>query len=603
LDPSPPAAPAAAPKPVVPRQALSLTLSSGAVFTASLAIQLLGVAASYFLYHHIGNVSMEGAALLGTVQLFLLIGSSINGIGDLRLGTAYTYYLARGKPATDNTTAYLLVRMLMVAMVGVILFVIAPLSIDGRAIVSGNIEWTSLGIFLALPILWSFSTVYNQLFIGEGNSLKAQYPGLIEALARLPVLIWCAYFDPTIQGLTIAYVIGATASTLFSLPAILRRASKFRGFEASRLFRFAWPLMGSLMLNYLVTNMVPFIVDFSAGAAALNAFLLANGFRILVLSLPTAVTTPLFPYIAGLHKQEEYDAVRRGTWQALRYTSMLLVPGVVALVTYRSNFLVVLGGSHYVVTASLPLAILVVGAIPLALSQVMQSSINAIGRQRLELYITSSQVIVLFGSAYLLLDVLLPHDVLNAASIAILLSSSAALGLNTYFLEHLLAVRIQLRSVVGITLGAVTAFGVISRFNKPQILTSLTEELFRLPPSILGRLNQISYLPVGTGYELAGVIVLCFAVYFLVLAAIGELTKQDVRVVGRSVGFPVSWCDALGTLCWRSTPATLPPIGPNQAVGLRQPELPETFVGSRELPDIGEPLPPVPPDEPPTKGP
>jgi O-antigen/teichoic acid export membrane protein len=600
LDPTPPAAPAAAPKPVVPKQALSLTLSSGAVFTASLAIQLIGVAASYFLYHHIGNVSLAGATLLGTVQLFLLIGSSINGIGDLRLGTAYTYYLARGKPATDNTTVYLVVRMMMVAAVGVIIFVVAPSTIDGKRLVSGGIEWTSLGIFLALPLLWSFSTVYNQLFIGEGNSLKAQYPGLVEALARLPVLIWCAYYDPTIQGLTIAYVIGASASTLFALPAILKRMHKFRKIEASRLFRFAWPLMGSLMLNYLVTNMVPFIVSFNAGAAALNQFLLANGFRILVLSLPAAVTTPLFPYIAGLHKQEEYEGVRRGTWQALRYTSMLLVPGVVALVTYRSNFLDVLGGSHYVVTASLPLAILVIGAIPLALSQVMQSSINAIGRQRLELYITSTQVVVLFSSAFLLFE-LIPNDVLNTASVAILLSSCAALALNTYFLEHLLAVRIQLRSVVGITLGAVIAFGVISRFNKPQILTVATHELFGLPPTIIGRLNQISYLPVGTGYELAGVIVLCFAVYFLVLAAIGELSKQDVRAVGRSVGLPSLVCEALATLCWRSTSVPLPPVGPNKGVGLRQPELPETFVGTTEVPDIGQPAEQAPPDEPPPK--
>jgi O-antigen/teichoic acid export membrane protein len=602
LDPSPPATPAAAPKPVVPKQALSLTLSSGAVFTASLAIQLLGVAASYFLYHHIGNVSLQGAALLGTVQLFLLIGSSINGIGDLRLGTAYTYYLARGKPATDNTTVYLLVRMMMVAMVGVIIFVIAPTTIDGKRLVSGSIEWTSLGIFLALPILWSFSTVYNQLFIGEGNSLKAQYPGLIEALARLPVLIWCAYYDPTIEGLTIAYVIGATASTLFSLPAILKRIRKFRTIEASRLFRFAWPLMGSLMLNYLVTNMVPFIVSFSAGAAALNQFLLANGFRILVLSLPAAVTTPLFPYIAGLHKQEEYEGVRRGTWQALRYTSMLLVPGVVALVTYRSNFLDVLGGSHYVATASLPLAILVIGAIPLALSQVMQSSINAIGRQRLELYITSTQVVVLFSSAFLLFE-LIPNDVLNTASVAILLSSCAALTLNTFFLERLLSVRIQLRSVVGITVGAVIAFGVISRFNKPQILTIATQDLFRIPPSIIGRLNQISYLPVATGYELAGAIVLCFTVYFLVLAAIGELSKQDVRLVGSSIGLPNSWCDALGTLCWRSSSVPLPPVAPNKGLGLRQPELPETFVGTTEVPDIGQPAEQPPPDDSPPRNP
>ena len=569
LNPSSPASGTTGSKPAVPKLALSLTLSSGAVFGASLAIQVLGVVASYFLYHHIGNVSSTGAALLGTVQLFLLIGSSINGVGDLRLGTAYTFFLARGKSASDNTTVYLLIRMLMVGLVGLVLFVIAPLSIDGHRIAVGNVEWTSLGIFLALPLLWSFTAVYSNLYIGLGNSLRAQYPSLVEAIARLPFLILVAFYDPTIQGLTIAYVIGAVASTLYSAPAVVRLMRRIRWEEATHLFRFAWPLMGSLMLNYLVTNMIPFLVAFRSGAAELNAFLLANGFRILVLSLPSAVTTPLFPYIAGLHRQEEYDGVRRGTWQALRYTSMLLVPGVVALVTYRSNFLVILGGSHYVSVASWPLAILVVGAIPLALSQIMQSSINAIGRQRLELYITSTQVVVLFGATFALYAVLPNGDDLVAASAAVLLSSCAALLLNTYFLETLLKVRIQIFSVGAITLGAALAFGVISRFNKP------------------------GFLPASSGYELAGVIVICFAVYFVVLALIGELTKSDVRLLGRSIGLPVRLCDAVARLCWRNVSPDLAPATPAEAPGLRQPELPDTFTGTRELPDIGEPLPPI----------
>ncbi len=567
--PSPAASSPPGNKPAVPKLALSLTLSSGAVFGASLAVQVLGVVASYFLYHHIGNVSTQGAALLGTVQLFLLIGTSINGIGDLRIGTAYTFFLARGKSPVDNTTVYLLVRMAMVAAVGIVLFVIAPLSVDGYRLVMGNIEWTSLGIFLALPLLWSFTAVYSNLYIGLGNSLKAQYPSLVEALARLPVLIYCAYYDPTVEGLTLAYVVGACASTVFAAPAVIRLMRNYRQREAIHLFRFAWPLMGSLLLNYMVTNMIPFLVAFRSGTAELNAFLLANGFRILVLSLPAAVTTPLFPYIAGLHRQEEYDGVRRGAWQALRYTSMLLVPGVIALVTYRSQFLVVLGGSHYVAIGSWPLAILVVGAIPLALSQVMQSSINAIGRQRLELYITSTQVVVLFSATFLLYAIVPNGDDLIAASVAVLLSSSAALLLNTYFLETLLKVRIQVRSVVGITVAAAFAFGVISRFNKP------------------------GFLPVQTGYQLAGVIVLCFAVYFVVLALIGELTKSDVRQIGRSVGFPLGFCNQVARLCWREASPELAPATLEEAPGLRQPELPDTFTGTRELPDIGEPLPPL----------
>ncbi|MFI5413639.1 MAG: polysaccharide biosynthesis C-terminal domain-containing protein [Candidatus Lutacidiplasmatales archaeon] len=553
----------------VPKAAHSLTISSSAVFGASLATQLIGFIASIFLYKTIG-LHTEGVALLGTAQLFLLIGSSINGVGDLRLGTAYTYFLARGKSATENTSTYLLVRMMMVGAAGLILFAIAPLSIGGAQIVTNNTQLLALGIFLALPLLWSFSTVYNALFIGQGDSVKAQYPSLVEAIARLPAIIIVAFYFPTVLGITVAYAIGAVASTLFCLPAVVRLLRRFRWSEALRMFRFSWPLMGSLILSYLVTNMVPLIVNALLGPAALSVFLAANGWRILILSLPGAVATPLFPYLAGLHQQEQYERIRRGTWQALRYSAMLLVPGVVALVTYRSVFLNVFQSAAYASQGALPLAILAVGALPLALSQIMQASINAIGRQRLELYITSAQVVVLFGAVFLLMPPfgILPRSQgLIAGSFAVLASSSVALVLNTYFMETLIRVHIQPRSILGILLSAAGGFFAMSQFNR--------------------------FLPQGL-YELAVGTILGFVAYFVLLIAIGELTQQDVRQFALSMGFSSGEANSFARVCWRESTPGLLPIDLRRAPGLRPTELPGTFVGDTEMPELG-PLPSEPP--------
>ena len=571
--PGEPATPSSSPSagpPAVPQAAHSLTLSSGAVFGASLATQLIGFFASIAFYKTLG-LTAEGRDILGTAQLFLLIGSSINGVGDLRLGTAYTYFLARGKPATDNTSTYLFIRMLMVGAAGVVLFVVAPLSIAGGQIASGNTELLSLGVFLTLPLLWSTSTVYNALFIGVGDSVKAQYPSLIEAIARLPAIIIVAFYFPNILGITAAYAIGAAASAIYCLPALIPLIKKYRWSEASRLFRFSWPLMASLVLSYLVTNMVPLIIAGYLGHTALTYFLAANGWRILALSLPAAIATPLFPYLTGLHRQEEYERIRRGTWQALRYSAMLLVPGVVALVTYRSIFLNDFQNSAYAAAASIPLAILVIGAIPLALSQIMQTSINSIGRQRLELYITSTQVVVLLAGVFLLM----PHgsplyisDGLTAGAIAVLASSIAALALNTYFMETLIRVHIQPRSILGITLSAAAAFFAMSQFNR--------------------------YLPHNRYFELAAGVVLGFVAYFAILILIGELTREDVHQLGRSIGFPPWMYGWVARLCWRPRTPDLVPVDLSRARGLRPTELPETWVGNSELPGVG-PLPEEPP--------
>jgi O-antigen/teichoic acid export membrane protein len=582
----------APPAPVeVPKQAFSLTLSSGAVFAASLLVQVLGLVGSIVLIKQTnGAQHLALVAIVGTVQLFLLLGSSINGIGDLRLGTAYTYFLARGKPATDNTTTYFVVRLVMVGAAGLVLFLLGPLSLGGQQLVSGDQEVLAFGLFMALPLLWSFSTVYNSMFIGEGNSLKAQYPSLVESLARLPFLFYVAYHDFSILGITLAYVAGAAASAVFSLPAVYARMRRFRRAEAVRLFRFAWPLMASLLINYLVTNSVPLIVGIGLGTKLLSVFLAANGFRILILSLPAAIATPLFPYLAGLHRQEKYEGIRQGTWQALRFSAMLLVPGVVALVTYRYNFLNVFYTSYYASQGALAMALLSVGALPLALSQVMQSSINAIGRQRLELYITSSQVVVLFAAVALIVPPWGPlsvHPGVVAGATAILASSIAALVLNTYFMETLIRVHIHPGSIVAITVSAAGSFASLWVINhnihpgSPGAIAAGVGDRFA---TLWLALHSSS--PVSTWYELLTVVVIGFVAYFVILALIGELTRTDVRRIGHSLGLPNDLVETLADVPWKENPPDLAPVDLASAPGLRSTELPETFSGTREMPEI-----------------
>ena len=552
---------------MVPQQAHSLTISSGAVFGAALLIQFLGVIGSTFLYKRVG-VDTAGIALVGTAQLFLLIGSSINGVGDLRIGTAYCYFLARGKSPADNTSVYLAVRTAMVAVAGLILFVVAPISVGGHVIAGNATDLASLGVFLLMPILWSFSAVYNNMFIGLGNSLKAQYPTLVEASCRLPVLLYVAFDVRTLQGITFAYAVGAASSAAFSFPALYRQFGLLRWVEGLHLFRFAWPLMGSLMLNYLVTNMVPLIVDASLGTQQLSIFLAANGWRVLVLSLPAAVTTPLFPYLAGLHRQERYEVLRKSTWQALRYSAMLLVPGVVALVTYRFTFLNVFANHLYAAPGALPLAVLVVSAIPLALSQIIQSSINAIGRQRLELYITSTQVAVLFVGIAVLMPpwgFLPASDGVIAGAIAVLGSSIAALGLNTYFMETLIRVHIHPWSIARITLSAAGSFAALSELNRTHLF------------------------PVHAWYQLLAAVVVGFAVYFVILALCGELASEDVTRIGAQLGIGGRLPRLIGRLCWKKTSPDLSAIDLRTAKGLHSTELPEAFSGTTELPTL-EPL-------------
>ena len=97
---------------------------------------------------------------------------------------------------------------------------------------------------------------------------------------------------------------------------------------------------------------------------------------------------------------------------------------------------------------------------------------------------------------------------------------------------------------------------------------------------------------------MAGGVVLGFVAYFAILILIGELTRQDVRQIGSSVGLPSWLYEWLARICWRESTPGLLPVDLSRARGLRPTELPETFVGDTELPELA-PLPEEPPPPPP----
>lgn len=535
----------------LPPQAYSLTINSAGVFFAAVAIQFIGFIGSLVLYKYVG-VTPSLQALLGLVQLFLGIASAINSLGDFGLGGGYRFFIARGKSALDNTGTYLALRLVICGLAGVMMLILAPISIAGATLATSLPELVALGIFLLLPLVWTAETIYQSYYIGAGNSVKAQYPYLVEVMVRTPVIIIVAFLSPTLFGLTLAYFIGAVASVIYCLPFLRTWVRKYRKSEAILLLRFSWPLLGAIGLGYIASNAMPFIVNASLGLQAVNNFLVANGFRILVLALPGAVSAPLFPYLAGLHKREQYEKIREATWQAIRYTSMLVVPAVLALVIYRVNFLNILTNSLYAQSAATPLAILVLSTIPASITAIIGSGLLAIGWRKLELYLTTLQVVAMVGISVALLPpygILPASDGLIAASLAVLGSVLAAFIWNVIAMHRLMDVQVHPKAIGLIALSALVAFLAV------------------------GRLNDV--LPVNRYYELIIGVGLGFLVYFLVLGLVGELTKEDVYRVGRSIGLPDRTLRPFARICWRVETPHLEPVRPGKARGFTSGDIPE----------------------------
>jgi O-antigen/teichoic acid export membrane protein len=562
LAPAPPPADQGEPPPNPPpagpsKRRRSLILDSGAVFVIGIAIQLIAYVPTYILAHNTGS-TFQGQVLLGTIQTFLLVATTITNLGDLRIGSAYTFFVSRGQAPGGATTTYLSIRLAMVGLAGIALFLLAPVVRIPEASVPPLIA-----IWLVLPILWSTSTVYQNLWTSLGDAARGIFPQLVEAIARAATLTAVALLlatdhashagalttTLTLWWITGAYLAGAVASSLVALPSLVKYRGRFDRRSAARLFRWSWPLMGSMVLLYLSGNLISFVVIGLLHAQQFNVFSAANAFRILILALPSAIAIPLFPHMSSLHKAEAFQAIRSRTWQTLRLTAFLVIPGVIALAIYRVNVINVVYGLNYLGGAT-ALAILALAAIPASLSQLIATTMTSIGRTRLELYITSLQVVCLV--AFSILFIQPPATIvafvpswatgINGAALAVLASSVGAFALNLYFLYTLLGVRVQARSLGWVTVSSAASFFAISRLN--------------------------DLLPINRYYQLAAGIILGFLVYLLALAALGELAKDDVDLVVSSMGLPRSLGRLLAKLCWRRTPDPVNPLPPGGARAL-----------------------------------
>lgn len=506
--------------------------SSYGVFVLTTIIQILGVISSAAVGHLFSHTpatatSPSGVAIWGEIVFFLLIASSINWLGDLRVGSAYTYYVSRGQPAKELTGTYLALRLILVSLVGLATL---PLTYAigatfGHYSLSGT-TYLSFGLFLVLPVLWTPWMVVSQLRIARGYSIQAQYPQLVEVGVRTVGIVTVIFLLPGLLGFTYAFVLGGVASFLYCLPELWREMSPPAKARAVQLLRYSWPLMGSLMFQFLASNAPPFFVTGLLQSTALfGVFSWDNGWRILLLSVPSAVVLPLFPYLASFHAKGDYALVQRKTWEALRFTAIIVVPVAVAIVVYRVPIPSVIYSNYYAQNGIVALPLLALSAIPLGLSQVIGTSLNSIGYQRLELYISGTIVGAMVASTVILFH-FFPN--LGAIAAGVLVGSIAALALNTYFMEHLLHVRIRPMPIVRIIAASAAAFLIMAEANR--------------------------YITLSHWWVLFGLLAIGFVVYAFVLAGIGELTKLDLHTMVGAIGLPDRLATVLGRLCWREAP-------------------------------------------------
>lgn len=549
--------------------------------------QFLGWVATHEFYvqdiPHNALVAGPDLKLLGVMTLYLLISSSIYTLGDLRFVSAYCFFVARGGDPGTLTAAYLLFRVASLGGLafgfGIVTLLIAPQL--GIALIGGGLP---LVLFLIVPLLETPSFVYAYRLSAQGKAGLGNWPQVVENCVRTPLLVLVAFLftyqtTSTPQKLSIlglhftvqmtstqwvtdvawAYVLGAIVPfVLLLVHSVVSSQGLYRGLnfapyrsELRTMAIFAAPLVGAMGLTYAVGVIPPFFVVGFLGAAYLAPFAAANAFLILLMFLPNAITIPLFPDMAGLFVRDEHAELRRRTRKSMRWSVLILAPAVLACIVFRKVLLNDLYSSAVTTgsfDAEYALALMAISVIPQSLFRVMGSVLDAVGQQKRELYLSAVQLSVLSVSLVLFLLPSTPlqyvpyfhyRPSITGAAFAVFFSTTAGFLSNAWFLHKYVRVHPSPRpylTIIGVSAAtfllfsttAVSAFG--SLFGDPSLAI------------------PVSKVPVLVLTVLAGTVL-----YVVLLAAVGELTKEDVTEMGASLGLPRALYRTVARMCWRTS--------------------------------------------------
>ncbi|MCL4324066.1 MAG: polysaccharide biosynthesis C-terminal domain-containing protein [Candidatus Thermoplasmatota archaeon] len=519
---------------------------------AAVSIQILGWIGTKSLFVYVVGTSKVSPALelVGIATTLILTYSVVTGIGGCRISSAYTFFVARGADRKPLTGTYIIFHLISYSVLSSSILLLTQFL---NWFPPGFLEAEVL-LIVVVPLLHVTTGAYLTERTALGRAAAGQLPAVVESIVRMVAIVYVALqYTPCqpplfssclapsfgvhlVTQIAWAYVLGSVAGFVVSLP-VLRDFSPQRFLPTLRdLFTYATPLMAAMLLTFSVTIITPFILRYLAGSAIMQVFTTVNAFLILLMFLPNAVILPLFPNLARLHAEGRMDELKLRVSKAIRYTFLLLAPGMIAFSVFRVPILDIAYSGSVVPYGAQGMIVISLAALPMSLFLITGTTLDSVGLQRREFYASSVQLATLVVSLFIFVPFFgrFGQAYVVGATVSMVLGSIAGLAMNAFYLHRHLPIHIPVRSILTVLLASVATFAVFSN-------------------TVMTRIGL--HLNLGSPYILAPVMVLGLVVYAGVLMLIGELSKEDVIELTASAGLPPSFGKALSRLCWKTSSA------------------------------------------------
>lgn len=475
------------------------------IFLNLVAGSILGYVALFFILRYMG------AEDYGIVGFGLAYVGLFAFITDLGFNAAHIKRVSEGRDLEKCIGTFFVVKLVLVAvMAGLVVFSIFFWKFVMKRGFETQEHENVIYLFILYHIILSLGTVPINTFSARRETAKQQISALLEPIIRAPLAVFIAIGSLGVFALAGSYVIGVIALLISAF--ILFRGYPFGKFDSDMFrsyFKFAIPIALASSIGVISVNIDKVMLQLFWGARFVGYYFGIQKLTAIIVFISMAVTVLLFPTLSERHGKKDYKEIRRLTWTAERYVSLVVVPCVVLLLVFSRSILNIFS-SDIAANAYTILRIMAIYSLILCFYKIIANQIIAIDKPGLIGKIGLSMAVL-----NIVLNILfIPKDI---RSIGINLfgfgAEGAALATTISIAYGLILSKVYTRSLTG------------TKWN-PKILLHFAAAVI-----MGGVLYYISRLvSIVRWYEIGGACLLGFGIYLALLWLLREFKKDDLKL-------------------------------------------------------------------------
>jgi O-antigen/teichoic acid export membrane protein len=434
-------------------------------FANVIGLTVLGYIATMYFAH------VLGAAVLGSYYLFLAYYSVFSLIGDGGFGGAATKRISEGKDVDAYFSAFVVLRVILLAVSALVLLAVAPFLVDFAA--SGLLPWLLLALFIGTIAGFVFTGVY-----GSGKVGVVQSSDFLNTVVKIIFQILATFLGYAAAGLVGGFIAGMLAAFFINFRYLTLKLSTFTKSHLKSLFSFSfWIFLTSTGFTVFATADT-ILIGYFLTNADVGIYRVAYQLSTAALFTSIALNTVLFPTMSRWSSEGDYGSVSTALSRAFSFSLLLAVPVIIGGILLSRPLLYYLYGSDFSSGAN-TLVILLLLQLSIIFANLQTTCLSALDQPKKSFMTTS-----LAAGLNIVLNVaLIPFLGILGAALATLLSVSLNAILARRYLGRIIPVRIEKRTVASIIVSGLVMGAGVFFFS---IITGISSLLFLIGAVVLG---------------------------------------------------------------------------------------------------------------------